>query len=141
MTNNSSSRIDIHKAGAILIQDRKLLVTRSKGKQVFVAPGGKLEAGETPQQALIRELAEELQLCVTAADLTEVGTFYALAAGNETKQLRMDVFMVNHWEGAITIDNEIEEIRWVTTATQGINLGSIFEHDVIPELKAMDLID
>ena len=55
---------DIHKASGILLQDRKVLVTRSRGKENFVHPGGKLEQGETPKQALVRELKEELNIDV-----------------------------------------------------------------------------
>jgi 8-oxo-dGTP diphosphatase len=138
---HSPKSVKIHKAGAILIQQRKLLVTRSKGKQVFVAPGGKLEVGETPRQALVRELYEELQLRVEPTALNQFGTFYALAAGQEDKRLQMDVFLVSNWHGELKPANEIVEIRWVTSANEGTKLGSIFEHDVIPELKLKGLID
>lgn len=49
----------IHKAAGILIKDKKLLVEKSKNKEFFIAPGGKIEAGETPEHALVRELDEE----------------------------------------------------------------------------------
>lgn len=52
-------KIDIHKAGGILIKDRKFLVERSKNKTFFIAPGGSIEPRETPKQALVRELKED----------------------------------------------------------------------------------
>ncbi len=52
----------IHKAGGVIIHNRQLLLTRSAGKDFFVAPGGKLENNETSKQALVRELAEELKI-------------------------------------------------------------------------------
>lgn len=134
---------DIHKAAGIIVKDRLLLVERSKGKDVFVAPGGKLEPGETPRQALIRELKEEFQLIITETDLDEFGTFYAEAAGshNAGKKLRMDVFLVRT-TGDVVPDNEVEEIRWISSnIPEGLEVGSIFAHDVLPRLKKLDLVD
>src|SRR5688500_4909971 len=48
-------RGDIYKAAGILIKDRKTVVERSQGKPVFVQPGGRIEEGETAEQALVRE--------------------------------------------------------------------------------------
>lgn len=54
----------------------------------------------------------------------------------------MDVFMVEAYENKPTPHNEIAENCWVDadTGTQ-MDVGSIFVHDVIPHLKANDLID
>lgn len=46
----------IHKAAGILIQDGKLLVEKSYDKDFYISPGGSIEEGETPKQALVREL-------------------------------------------------------------------------------------
>jgi len=134
---------DIHKAAGIIIRDRRLLVGRSAGKTVFVSPGGKIEPGETPARALVRELQEELTLSVREADLQEFGTFYAEAAGshNQGKHLRMDIFVVTAYRGDITPDNEIEELRWINSSDDTGDVGSIFAHEVLPRLKAQDLID
>lgn len=139
--NAMSDYIDIHKAGAVIIRNKKLLLTRSRGKSFFVAPGGKLENNETPRQALVRELFEELQATIHESDLEEFGEFYAIAAGSDNKQLKMDVFIVNGLDNEIIPSSEIEEIRWVTSSTSDIEIGSIFLHDVMPKLVADDLID
>lgn len=135
-------KVDIHKAAGILIRDRKLLVERSKGKSIFIAPGGSIEKGETAEDAVIRELMEEFRVTVRPEHLSIFGTFRAKAAGQEDKVVEMKVFTVTQWEGEPTADNEVEEIRWVTSeAEDGIEIGSIFEHEVIPRLKAENLID
>ena len=135
-------KIDIHKVAGILIQDRKLLISRSKGKSFFISPGGKLEKGETGEDALVRELNEEVGVVVNANDLTAFGTFFAPAAGVENKYLQMDVFFVNRWEGEIIPANEVEEVLWVNSeSVEGIEIGSVFGHDVIPKLKEENYID
>lgn len=140
-----NEKVDIYKAAAVIIRDRKILVSRSKNKDVFVAPGGKLDPGESHEAALIRELNEEQGIVVSPDDLTPFGTFYAIAAGHEAAelQLEMKVFIVNAFQGELTPQAEIAENKWVNSSwsTFGINLGSIFAHDVIPALQARGLID
>lgn len=134
--------VDIHKAGGILIQDRKILVERSKGKDVFIAPGGSIESDETAKQALVRELKEEFIIDVQKDDLVEFGTFFAQAAGEVQKRVRMDVFLVESWTGEIKPDHEVEEIRWIDSRDFGhLKIGSIIAHEVIPRLKEQGLID
>lgn len=56
----------INVVGAILIENGKILCAqRGEGKSLaylWEFPGGKIETGETPQEALIRELQEELMI-------------------------------------------------------------------------------
>ncbi|MBX4210763.1 NUDIX domain-containing protein [Candidatus Parcubacteria bacterium] len=133
---------DIHKAGGILIKDRKILVARAEKKEVFFAPGGKIEAGETVEGALIRELKEEFLITVYKDDLEMFGTFYADAMGHNGKTIQMDVFIVKKWIGDPLPHMEIEEILWINSKVpKTVKIGSIFEHDVIPRLKKSNLID
>ena len=133
---------DIHKIGGVLIKDRKLLVSRSKNKNVFVAPGGKVESGEDAFFALQRELKEEFEIEIKKENLQKFGTFYAQASGDEDKKLKMDVFIVKTWRGEIVPRSEIEEIRWIDSEmATNTRVGSIFKHEVIPKLKAQKLIN
>ncbi len=133
---------DIHKAAAIIIKDKKLLVERSYGKDFFIAPGGSVEPGETESEACVRELYEEFTIKVVEEDLEEWGSFEAPAAGQEDRIVKMKVFMVKGYEGDPAASSEVEEIAWVTSANEkGLKLGSIFEHEVIPHLKEQGLID
>ncbi len=52
----------IDKLAWIFIKDGKLLMVRSKGKELFYLPGGKREAGESDEQALVREIKEEISV-------------------------------------------------------------------------------
>jgi 8-oxo-dGTP diphosphatase len=133
---------DIYKAAGIIIKNRCLLVARSKDKDMFFALGGKIEAGETPKQAVVRELKEELQINVDQNGLTFFGEYIAEAAGDPGRQVRMVVFLVGAFTGTIRPDNEIAEVRWLTSHDHDtVKIGSIFEHKVMPRLKAANLID
>jgi 8-oxo-dGTP diphosphatase len=88
-----------HVAAGILIRpdDQFLLGSRPDGKPYagwWEFPGGKLEAGETPRQALDRELHEEMGITVTAAQPWLVQTFtYPHAT------VRLNFFKVTSWTG------------------------------------------
>lgn len=133
---------EIHKAAGVMLRGRKQLVVRSKNRKHFVEPGGKLDPGETSEQALVRELNEELSITVNESDLEFFGTYYAIAAGSSRKKLRMDVYMVDAWRGEPKPSREIRELAWISSAIPtGMQVGSILEHDVIPHLLAQNLID
>jgi 8-oxo-dGTP pyrophosphatase MutT (NUDIX family) len=105
-----------------------------------------VETGETSEEAVIRELEEEVNIKVMPDALEFFGTFYAQAAGAEDKYLQMDVYLVKNWSGEPTpssIEEEIDAIAWVNTLTKpdSIHIGSIFEHQVMPNLKELGLID
>jgi 8-oxo-dGTP diphosphatase len=133
---------DIYKASGIILQNGSVLVERSVGKEHFIHPGGKIEEGETVKEALIRELKEECSISVTADDLTFFDHCSAPAANSPEVDVHMDIFIVTRWEGEIIPDNEVEEIRWISSEIpKDIKVGSIMEHETIPELKARGLID
>jgi 8-oxo-dGTP diphosphatase len=132
----------IHKAAGILIRDKKLLVSKSKNKDFYVAPGGKVEEGETMDEALVRELDEEFGIQVDESGFERYGDFYDEAAGNPGVMLHMQAFIVKFWEGEPTPSGEIEKIKWITSnIPKDIKVGSIFEHQIIPRLKGEGLIE
>ncbi len=80
-----------------------------KGQWEF--PGGKIESGETSQQALIREIKEELETEIRVGDL--IGTIeYDYA----TFHLSMDCFWCEVIEGELKL-LEAESARWLTKDT------------------------
>lgn len=133
---------DIYKASGIILRDRKVLAERSVGKEYFIHPGGKIEPGETAKQALVRELKEEFSINVKEEDLEFFDKSSAPAANSPEVDVYMDTFIVKRWTGEIIPDNEVEEIRWLTSQVPpDIKLGSIMEHTHLPKLKAAGLID
>jgi len=68
-------------AAAVLVgPDRRVLLVRKRGTEIFMQPGGKLEPGEAPEQALVRELREELALEIDPGTASYLGSFSAPAA-------------------------------------------------------------
>jgi 8-oxo-dGTP diphosphatase len=92
-----------------------LLAQRPKGKAMaglWEFPGGKVEAGESPQGALARELVEELGIVVAEADMT---AFSFASHAYENFHLLMPVFLVRRWEGEVEA-REGQQLAWVSAA-------------------------
>jgi len=103
-------------AAVITDADGRLLLVRKAGTRAFMQPGGKPEAGEDAAQTLIRELAEEIGLRLTGADLMPLGEFTAPAANEPGFAVVADVFRVDIGDQQPVTDAEIEELRWVDRA-------------------------
>jgi 8-oxo-dGTP diphosphatase len=91
---------------------RILLAQRPPGRALaglWEFPGGKLEAGERPEQALIRELAEELGIKVAEPCLAPL-TFASHAY--EDFHLLMPLYVCRRWEGIVTA-REGQNLAWV----------------------------
>ena len=91
---------------------RVLLAQRPEGKPmagVWEFPGGKVEAGETPEQSLIRELEEELGIVVKEACLAPL-TFASHTYPEF--HLLMPLYVCRHWDGIVTA-REGQRLSWV----------------------------
>ena len=131
----------MHKSAGIIIKNGALLVLRSKGKDTFYAPGGKLDSGETPKQALCRELQEEVSIAVKEDALTLFDCFEAPAHDKYGITLVMDVFFVNDYSGEVVASNEIEECQWVDSSNvDNIAISTIFRNEVFPSLVEQGLV-
>jgi len=91
---------------------RVLLAQRPAGKAMaglWEFPGGKVEAGETPEQALTRELQEELGIDVSAACLAPF-TFASHAYADF--HLLMPLYVCRRWKGIVR-PHEGQALKWV----------------------------
>ena len=94
---------------------RVLIAQRPEGKPLaglWEFPGGKVEAGETPEAALVRELREELGIDVNEACLAP---FVFASHGYESFHLLMPLYLCRRWEG-IPVAHEHTALKWVKPA-------------------------
>lgn len=114
MTETALSRPILLVAACVLIDtdNRVLLAQRPEGKALaglWEFPGGKVEAGETPEETVIRELREEIGIetkveCL--APLTFASHTY------ETFHLLMPLFVCRRFQG-IPVAREGQVLKWV----------------------------
>ncbi len=100
-------------AVALIDSDGRVLISkRPEGKQLgglWEFPGGKVEPGERPETALIRELKEELSIDVTESCLAPL-TFASHAY--DDFHLLMPLYVCRRWQGIVQ-GAEGQEIKWV----------------------------
>ncbi len=100
-------------AAALVDRDNRVLIAeRPQGRSMaglWEFPGGKVAAGETPEQALVRELAEELGIEVC---LECLAPFTFASHSYETFHLLMPLYLCRTWDGEIT-PREGQRIAWV----------------------------
>jgi 8-oxo-dGTP diphosphatase len=129
----------IDKLAYIHLKDRKILVTKSKGKEVWYIPGGKREYGETDQQALIREVKEELTVDLNPDTITYYGTFEAQAHGKpEGTMVRMTCYTATYF-GTIAPSSEIESIDYFSHSQK--DKTSFVDFLIFDDLKKKNLIE
>lgn len=129
----------IDKIALIHIKDKKVLVTLSKGKDVWYQPGGKREKGETDQETLIRELREELSVSLIPETIKYHGTFRAQAHGKpEGVIVRMTCYTAE-FHGELIASNEIDRYEYFSYSRK--HETSLVDHLIFDDLKAKKLIE
>ena len=116
---------------------RVLLAKRPKGRPLeglWEFPGGKVEMGETPEQALIRELKEELSIDVSQ---TCLAPFTFASHAYPDFHLLMPLYVCRRWKGDVAAI-EGQELAWV----RAVRLGDYQMPPADEPLRAMlrDLI-
>jgi len=107
------NRITLVVACALVDADNRVLIAkRPSGRHMaglWEFPGGKIEPGERPEDALIRELAEELGIDVTESCLAPL-TF--ASHGYDDFHLLMPLYVCRQWDGEVEA-REGQELAWV----------------------------
>jgi len=113
MNNGGQKPLVLVAAVALLDADNRVLIAqRPEGKAMaglWEFPGGKVEAGETPEAALIRELKEELHIDVPAPCLAP---FTFASHEYDDFHLLMPLYICRKWHGAVA-PTEGQAVKWV----------------------------
>ena len=92
-----------------IVENGKVLLAHIQypdGKFLWNGIGGVVEAGETPEEAVVREVAEETKLSMDKSDVRDVLTI-------KLPELDLHVFVANRWSGTPeVIDPTLNELRW-----------------------------
>ena len=120
----------VNVVAAIIEKDKKFLATQRgygdfKGGWEF--PGGKIESGETPEDALIREIHEELQADITIEKLLTTVEYdyekFHLSMQCYLCHLQGDAFVLTEHLGSRWLDkNELDEVTWLPADIEVLNL-------------------
>ena len=99
---------------AIIIHENKIFATQrgyGEFKDGWEFPGGKIEPGETPQEALVREIKEELDIGIEVKDFLETVEY-----DYPEFHLSMDCFFCTIKSGELVL-KEHEAAKWLTVET------------------------
>lgn len=129
----------IDKLAWIEIKNKKILSTRSIGKDTYYLPSGKREAGESDAEALCREIKEELSIEIQPDSIRLVGVFEAQAHGHPPGTLvRMTCYSAGY-SGKIMAASEIAEVKWFRHADK--EFISEVDKLIFDYLKEVGLLD
>jgi 8-oxo-dGTP diphosphatase len=115
-------------ASGIILKDKKILLIHRSGHNdlfphTWACPGGRAEAGETPEQAAARGVKEEVNLAFTPSWLFKTG-----------KYADRDLFRyLGKWSGEVRIQTESTEYGWFSYA-EAIKLDLGFDYREVIEL-------
>ncbi|TPI53636.1 NUDIX domain-containing protein [Mesorhizobium sp. B2-4-4] len=131
-TRHESRKIRVA-AGFIADASGRLLLVRKRGTSAFMQPGGKIEPRESPLDALVRELREELGLAVDLATTSRLGLF---SANEPDSTVEAELFGLSIDSQPIAAP-EIEEIIWLEPgSTSSVELAPL-TRDVVLRLSGM----
>ena len=124
---------EIHKVIAIIIEGDEFLMVRKTGKDIWTNLGGRVEAGESEEQALKREVREELSVDIKINK--KLGDFVSRAIFDDA-DVKLSAYLGNLIGDPIISDEELEEFRFIGNKwkEQGIKLPPSIVEKIIPFL-------
>ena len=126
-------------AAFCLLRDDHLLIVRKSGATRFMLPGGKIDPGETPYAAALREVAEEVGLHLPDGTGTQLGRFHDVAANEPDSWVDATVY-VAALDGSHSPEPraEIAEQRWLDLrGDPPDDLAPVLRNHVLPALREL----
>jgi 8-oxo-dGTP diphosphatase len=131
-------RVLIDSVALVAIAERKVLVAMSRGKDRWYLPGGKREPGETDEQALRREIREELGVHLRSDTIRHIGTYEGIAHGQPSGTRVRMACHAGRWTGEPRAAGEVERIAFLGFDQVGDTAPVV--QDVFRDLRARGLI-
>lgn len=129
--------------GTMFFKDEKLLIDKPRKRPTYQMIGGRVEEGETPLEAAIRECHEELgEEAIFDSSLIElVMEFDEIATSDGKTPIHFYVFKYNGLlDGKLTTSEEIEKFMWYESADGKDILSNTLKNEVIPYCLKKNLI-
>lgn len=124
----------VNVVAAIIIKDGKVFATQrgyGEWEGWWEFPGGKTESGETPQQALVREIQEELSTEVSAREL-----LHTIEYDYPTFHLSMQCFLCQVISGKLSL-NEHEDAKWLSKDELYSVQWLPADMDILPKIESI----
>lgn len=121
--------------GTIFLKDNKLLLVKPTRRPTYQMVGGKVEEGETIEEAAIRECHEELgkNAIFNESKFTFLMDFDEIASSDNKTKIHFYLFIYNgNLEGKLEESDEIGEFIWYGTSMGDNMLSNTLKHKVIP---------
>lgn len=121
--------------GTMFFKDKKILIDKPKKRSTYQMIGGKLENGETPLQAAIRECQEELgnEAIFDKELFSLVMDFDEIATSDPNLKIHFYVFEYKgNLQGKLNTSDEIEGFLWYETSNKEAVLSNTLKNEVIP---------
>jgi 8-oxo-dGTP diphosphatase len=127
---------EILKIGLAVTDADRLLVVRKKGTVSYILPGGKPEDGESDQQALEREIDEELGCRLRWETFVFLGCFSDAAADMVNTNVTVRLYAAQ-LVGELCPKSEIENFKWFCPNSESDSiLAPSLQNQIVPYLFA-----
>lgn len=129
--------------GTMFFKDNKLLIDKPRKRNTYQMIGGRVEEGESPLQAAIRECHEELgSEAIFDENLFElVMEFDEIATSDGITPIHFFVFIYNgNLEGKLNTSDEIEAFKWFDSSCGTEMLSNTLKNEIVPYCLEKKLI-
>jgi 8-oxo-dGTP diphosphatase len=129
--------------GTMFFENKKLLIDKPRKRPTYQMIGGRVEEGETPLEAAIRECHEELgdEAIFDSSLIKPIMEFDEIATSDVVTPIHFYVFNYEgKLEGKIKTSEEIESFKWYDTSDGYEILSNTLKNEVIPYCLSKKLI-
>jgi 8-oxo-dGTP pyrophosphatase MutT (NUDIX family) len=129
----------ILKVALALIRDNKVLMAKNYDFDKYFIPGGKIEKNENEEEALIREIKEELNVDLIKDSINYFGTFEDVASTHLDSTVQVKLYF-GEISGELKPNSEVEKLAWFGKKDDWEKLGTVAKTKIMPALVQKGLI-